>query len=143
MYTRIYVLRFPQEIIDQPIICHLVKRFDVEFNILQAAIDLREEGMMVIELMGHEENVGRAVSYLREQQVSVDRLAASIRRDEDRCFQCGACTGICPTGALGIERPAMAVRFDPELCTGCGLCVPVCPVRAMEVSLRRTMQRFG
>ncbi len=143
MYTRIYVLHFPQEIIDKPIICHLVKKFDVEFNILQASINLQEEGVMVIELMGHKANVGKAVAYLKDQQVEVERLATSIRRDDDRCFQCGACTGICPTGALAIERPGMAVLFNPELCTGCGLCVPVCPVRAMEVSISRTMQRLA
>jgi len=50
------------------------------------------------------------------------------------CFQCGACTGICPVASLFVQRPDMAVIFDPEKCTGCGLCVPVCPVRAMEVS---------
>ncbi len=143
MHTRIYVLRFPQEVIDQPIICHLVKKFDVEFNILQASINLQEEGIMVIELMGHKENVRRAVNYLKEQDVNVEKLTASIRRDDDRCFQCGACTGICPTGALYIHRPDMAVLFDPEKCTGCGLCVSVCPVRAMEVSISRTMKELG
>ena len=143
MHTRIYVLRFPKAIIDQPIICHLVKKFDVEFNILQATINLEQEGIMVLEIMGHKENVTKAVNYLKNQQVEVERLTASIRRDDERCFQCGACTGICPTEALSIKRPEMAVLFDPEKCTGCGLCVTVCPVRAMEVSISRTMQSIG
>ena len=143
MHTRIYVLRFPKAIIDQPIICHLVKKFDVEFNILQATINLEQEGTMVLEIMGHRENVGKAVTYLKNQKVEVDRLTASIRRDDEQCFQCGACTGICPTEALSIKRPEMAVLFDPEKCTGCGLCVTVCPVRAMEVSISRTMQGIG
>ena len=60
--------------------------------------------------------------------------AGKIRRDESKCFQCGACTGICPVGALAVHRPDMAVVFSPEKCTGCGLCVVGCPVRAMEVS---------
>ena len=143
MHTRIYVLRFPKAIIDKPIICHLVKKFDVEFNILQATINLEQEGIMVLEIMGHKENVTKAVNYLKNQQVEVERLTASIRRDDERCFQCGACTGICPTEALSIKRPEMAVLFDPEKCTGCGLCVTVCPVRAMEVSISRTMQSIG
>ena len=143
MHTRVYVLRFPKAIIDKPIICHLVKKFDVEFNILQATINLEQEGIMVLEIMGHKENVNKAVKYLKEQQVEVERLTASIRRDDELCFQCGACTGICPTEALSIRRPDMAVLFDPEKCTGCGLCVTVCPVRAMEVSIRRTMQGLG
>ena len=140
MHTRVYVLRFPKEVIDQPIICHLVKKFDVEFNILQATINLEQEGIMVLEIMGHKENVNKAVKYLKDQKVEIERLTASIRRDDEQCFQCGACTGICPTEALSLKRPEMAVLFDPEKCTGCGLCVTVCPVRAMEVSIRRTMQ---
>ena len=65
----------------------------------------------------------------------MENLATSMNRDDDKCFQCGACTGICPTGALSMHRPDMTIPFDPEKCTACGLCVPVCPVRAMQVSL--------
>ncbi|MDH5297950.1 MAG: 4Fe-4S binding protein [Desulfobulbaceae bacterium] len=135
MYTRIYVLKFPKEITDQPIICNLVRKFDVEFNILKAAILLQQEGILVIQLKGHKANVTKGLTYLKEQGVTVESLSTSIRRDEEKCYQCGACTGICPTGALSVDRSDMSVPFDPEKCTGCGLCVPVCPVRAMRVSL--------
>ena len=134
MYTRIYFLRFPKETSDQPIISQLVRRYDIEFNILKADILPQREGIMIIELKGLRENVQEALTYLKDLGVKVERLAGKIRRDEGRCFQCGACTGVCPVGALYIQRPDMAVIFDPEKCTGCGLCVPVCPVRAMEVS---------
>lgn len=133
MYTRIYFLRFPKETSDQPIISQLVRRYDIEFNILKADILPQREGIMIIELKGLRENVQEALAYLKDLGVNVERLAGKIRRDESRCFQCGACTGVCPVGALSIHRPDMAVIFDPEKCTGCGLCVPVCPVRAMEV----------
>jgi len=135
MYTRIYVLKFAKEITDQPIICNLVKKFDIEFNILKADILLQQEGILVIQLKGYKTNVTKGIAYLEEQGVIVEALSTSIRRDEDKCYQCGACTGICPTGALSVHRPDMAVPFDPEQCTACGLCVPVCPVRAMQVSL--------
>jgi L-aspartate semialdehyde sulfurtransferase ferredoxin len=133
MYTRIYFFRFPKETSDQPIISQLVRRYDIEFNILKADILPQREGIMIIELKGLRENVQEALTYLKDLGVNVERLAGKIRRDEGRCFQCGACTGVCPVGALSIHRPDMAVLFDPEKCTGCGLCVPVCPVRAMEV----------
>jgi len=135
VYTRIYVLRFPKDITDQPIICKLVKQFDVEFNILKATILPQHEGVMVLELMGHKANIKKGLAFLRDLGVKADRLATSIRRDDDRCFQCGACTGICPTGALALRRSDMAVLFDADKCSGCGLCVTLCPVRAMEVSL--------
>ena len=116
---------------------HLVRQFDVEFNILKATILPHHEGVMVLELRGLQPNIRKGLAYLKEQGVAVERLATGLRRDEEKCLQCGACTGICPTGALSIHRPDMAVLFNPEICSGCGLCVTICPVRAMEVSLDR------
>lgn len=135
MHRRIYVFRFPKEIVDQPIVCELVKRFTLDFNILKATILPLHDGLMVLELRGHEQNVKEALTYVRELGVKAERMATEIRRDEEECYQCGACTGICPTAALHIRRDDMAVLFDPELCSGCGLCVAVCPARAMDVSL--------
>ncbi len=135
MHTPIYVLKFPKEITDQPIICHLVRKFDLDFNILKADILLQQEGFLVLQLMGHKENVTKGLAYLRDQGVVVENLATSMRRDDNKCYECGACTGVCPTGALSVHQPEMAIPFDPKKCTACGLCVPVCPVRAMQVSL--------
>ena len=135
MNTRIYVLKFPKEVIDQPIISNLVKKYDLEFNILKATILLQQEGVMVLEFLGHKANVKKGIAYLNEMGVSVKSMAGNIRRDDEKCYQCGACTGVCPTGALSLHRPDMAVLFDEEKCTACGLCVSVCPARAMEVSL--------
>lgn len=134
MYTRMYYLRFPKETSDQPIIYQLIKEYDVQVNILKADILPQKEGIMVMELKGTKEGVREALTYLKDIGVRTERLAAKIHRDEKRCFQCGACTGICPVGALYIKRPEMEVWFDPEKCTGCGLCVTGCPVRAMQVS---------
>lgn len=140
MYNRIFVLKFPKENIDQPIICKLVKEYDVEFNIRKADINMQQEGLMVLELSGYKANVEGGLRYLKSLGVQVEKVASSIRRDDDKCFQCGACTGICPTGALSINRPDMAIPFDPEKCSGCGLCVAVCPVRAMVVCLDKSVE---
>lgn len=135
MYTQIYILRFPKDTSDKPFIYKLVKEYDIEFNILKADILLQREGVMILELKGSSKsNVKAGLDFLRELGVQIERLAARIRRDDENCFQCGACTGICPVGALFIRRPEMEVVFDADKCTGCGLCVPICPVRAMEVT---------
>ncbi len=134
MATRIYILRFPKETSSEPIIYQLVKQYDVEFNILKADILPQREGVMILELKGTKDRVSSGLSYLKSFGVNAERLAAAINRDDEKCFQCGACTGICPVGALSIQRPAMEVIFDPDKCTGCSLCVPICPVRAMEVA---------
>jgi len=143
MNTRIYVLKFPKEVIDQPIISNLVKKYDLEFNILKATILLQQEGVMVLEFIGHKANVKKGIAYLNEMGVSVKSMAGNIRRDDEKCYQCGACTGVCPTGALALHRPDMAVIFDEEKCTACGLCVSVCPARAMEVSLNGSVAELA
>ncbi len=140
MYTRIYFLRYPKETSGDPVIYHLVRQYDVEFNILKADIRPQRDGIMILELKGNRENVRQALGYLKGLGVRVERLATRVRRDDAKCFQCGACTGICPVGALHIRRPEMEVLFDPEKCTGCGLCVTGCPVRAMEVSIDRLLE---
>ena len=134
MATRIYILHFPKETSNEPIIYQLVKQYDMEFNILKADILPQREGVMILELKGVKEKVNKGLEYLKSFGVKAERLAAAINRDDEKCFQCGACTGICPVGALFIKRPTMEVIFDADKCTGCSLCVPICPVRAMEVS---------
>ncbi|OGR01482.1 MAG: (Fe-S)-binding protein [Deltaproteobacteria bacterium RIFOXYD12_FULL_55_16] len=140
MNTRIYVLKFPKEVIDQPIISNLVRKYDLQFNILKATILLQQEGVMVLEFIGHKANVKKGIAYLNKMGVKVQSMAGNIRRDDEKCYQCGACTGVCPTGALSLHRPEMAVLFDEGKCTACGLCVPVCPARAMAVSLSGNME---
>lgn len=140
VYTQIYILRFPKDTSDKPFVYKLVKEYDIEFNILKADILLQREGVMILELKASSKNsVEAGLDFLKGLGVKIERLATQIRRDDEQCFECGACTGICPVGALFILRPTMEVKFDAEKCTGCGLCVPICPVRAMEVSLDREL----
>jgi ferredoxin len=138
MHTEMLVLRFPREVVDQPIIFRLVKDYDLEFNLLKAAINPRQEGVMVMELRGHPKNFRRGLKYLRDSKVKVQRVARDVRRNEERCYQCGTCTAVCPSGALFIKRPEMEVCFDAGKCSACELCCPVCPAKAMEVRLNRS-----
>ncbi len=135
VYRRIYFIRYPKEISNKPIIYRLIKEYDVEVNILRANILPQREGILIIEMAGAKPNIKDGLEYLKQLGVSIERLATRIRRDEERCFQCGACTGVCPVDALYIRRQDMAVLFDADKCTGCSQCVLICPVRAMEMSL--------
>ncbi len=133
MYKRMLVLRFPSDITDKPIIYYLSQEYNLCFNILKATILPGEEGIMVLELSGHQKNVKAGLKYLRSKGVKVKSVAQEIRRNDEICFMCGACTGICPTNALYIDSDTRQVIFNPEDCKGCELCVAVCPVRAMEI----------
>ncbi len=137
MHAEMLILRFPKKIVDQPIIYRLVKDYDLEFNLLKANITPQREGIIVMELKGHPKNFRQGVKYLKDTGVQVKRMAGEVRRNEERCYQCGTCTALCPTGALWIKRPEMEVCFEAEKCSACELCVSICPARAMEVRLNR------
>ena len=137
MYSKVLLLRFPREIVNEAIVVNLVKRFDLTFNILKATIYPRKEGLMVMELTGNRKNYKSGVRYLKNLGVKVESISQDIKRNEEKCFHCGACTAVCPTGALYIERPEMIVAFDKERCSACELCVIACPAKAMEVNFDR------
>ena len=139
MYSKMISLRFPEKIVNEPVVVNLVKRFDLTFNILKATIYPRKEGLMVLELSGHRKNYQRGVRYLKSLGIKVESIGQDIRRDDEQCFQCGACTAVCPTGALYIERPGMEVIFDKDKCSACELCVAACPAQAMEVKFNRAL----
>ena len=134
MYSKVLHLRFPREIVNEPVVMNLVKRFDLSLNILKATIYPRKEGMVVMELSGNRRNYKSGIKYLRDLGVKVENISQDIRRNQELCFHCGACTAVCPTGALYIERPDMTVAFDKERCSACELCVMACPAKAMEVN---------
>jgi ferredoxin len=139
MYSKTVSLRFPRDIVNDPIVVALVKDFDLSFNVLKAVIYPRKEGLMVLQLSGHRENFKEGVRYLKKIGVKVESIGQDIRRNEETCTQCGACTAVCPTGALHIKRPEMEVLFDIEQCSACEWCVAACPVHAMEVKFDKVL----
>ena len=140
MYSRILRLRFPKSEVQKPIVSYLTKDYDLTFNILNATILPRKEGLMVLELSGTRKNFREGVNYLKNQGIEVENASQEIKRDSNKCTHCGACTAVCPTTALSVQRPEMLVLFDQEKCSICELCVPACPTRAMEI--RPTNQAF-
>jgi len=127
------VLKFPRQLADKPIVYHLTKDFNLQFNILKASITPSEEGLMVMELVGEEQDYRKGMDYLLQSGVQVQPLSKDIIWREDRCTQCGACIVLCPSGALTMDREIMRVSFDSAKCVACELCVMPCPPRAIEV----------
>ncbi len=140
MYSKILILRFGKREVQEPIVCNLTRDHDLIFNILNATILPRKEGIMVLELSGSKKNFREGVKYLKNKGVRVENASQEISRDKIKCTHCGACTAVCPTGALYIERPEMSVKFEQKKCSICELCVPACPTRAMEI--RQITQTF-
>lgn len=133
MYSKILILRFPKTEVQKPLVCNLARNFDLIFNILNAGILPGKEGFMVLELSGARKNFKEGVQYLQSQGVDVQNASQEVKRDDAACIQCGACTAVCPTGALSVQRPEMTVSFRQGKCSMCALCVPACPPRAMKI----------
>ena len=133
MVSKRIVLHFPHRLVDQPIVYKLVKEFDLQFNILKAYVTPQEEGLMVLELSGEENNFNKSIRYLQSCGVRIQPLSQDVIRNEDKCTDCGVCVPICPTGALVVDPQTRKVLFYDNKCIACELCVKICPPRAMEV----------
>ncbi len=127
------MLIFPKDITTRPISYHLVKEYDLVFNIFKAQIDYDEKGELAIEVTGTEENIENGIKFLEDEGVEVTLLSKSIMHDEDLCINCGLCTSVCPTNALFMAKDEM-LEFDREKCVACQMCVTTCPMRAMSVN---------
>ncbi len=127
------VLHFPKRVVERPIVCRLAKDYDLEFNILKALVTPEEEGLLVLELSGEQEEYDKGIRYLAETGVRIQSLSQDVLRNEERCTHCGACITICPSGAFELDPLTRRVDFYDEKCVACGLCIKACPPRAMEV----------
>lgn len=66
-------LTFPEQLIKQPLMGRLVREFDVLPNIRRANIE-DDVGWIVCELAGERQSVEKALSWLVDAGVAVDRL---------------------------------------------------------------------
>ena len=133
MVAKRIVLHFSKRLVGRPIVFRLVKEFDLEFNILKALFTPDEEGLMVLELKGRQEDYDKGIKYLTKAGVKIQALSQDVTRNEERCTHCGACITICPSGAFVLDRATKRVNFINDKCVACGLCLKACPPRAMEV----------
>ena len=133
MVSHRVVLRFPHKLVDKPIVCNLTKDYALEFNILKAYITPDEEGLLVLELKGNEQNYQRGIDYLSGIGVKVAPLSLDVVQDRNKCTDCSVCVAICPSNALAVDASTRKVDFYDDKCIACGLCVTVCPYNAMNV----------
>jgi ABC-type methionine transport system ATPase subunit len=66
-------LTFPQHLIDEPLIYDLGREFDVVTNIRRANVE-ENTAWVIVELSGPEDEVARAVAWLADRDVEVDRI---------------------------------------------------------------------
>jgi len=118
---------------EQPIICQLIRNYDLIVNILKANINPQKEGYLVVELEGDKGQYKEGIAFLKNLGVTVEPLSETVVWSEKLCIQCGACASFCPTEALSIDRDTMIVSFNNSKCVVCGMCLDCCPTRAINL----------
>ncbi|MBN2737783.1 MAG: 4Fe-4S binding protein [Spirochaetales bacterium] len=131
MVTKKFMLYFPKSETEKPIIYHLVKDYNLIINIFRAKITPEEEGFLVIDVTGEQENIDKAMVFLSGFDVQINTRKKGLIYDSTKCTHCGNCLSHCPTQALFIENhQTMEVIFRENLCIECLACVKNCPYNA-------------
>lgn len=126
---------FPANKITKPVTYHLVKDYNLVLNILHADISLNRVGKLIADIEGEEGDIEDGLKFLDDQGLQYKLFTKSIIWQEDNCVHCGACTAVCPSGALKMNREDWSLEFDKEKCMVCELCVKACPLNVMCVSI--------
>jgi len=127
---------FNPDIVKNPITYNLIKIYDIEINIYLAKIFPEEEGHLIVDLKADSvEVLDQGISYLEEEGVEVRLLEKSIIFDEEKCINCGACTGVCKTGALTMDTRKWELIVDQEKCIFCEMCISACFVNALSMEI--------
>lgn len=127
-------LYFQPDKVNEPITYHLVKEYDIKFNILRAVVE-EKGGRLLIEVEGQPAQISKGIAYLHSIGVDVKEMNEYVMKDVSRCTNCGMCVSICPAGAIEMDRETWEVIFDQGKCIACGLCVTACPPQAMKLKI--------
>ena len=129
--TKKLMLFFPKCECEKPIIYHLVKDYDLIVNVYRAKVTPEEEGYLVLDVTGTEEDIEKGMAFVSTFNVTINTTGKGVTRDEERCTHCGQCVSHCPTGALRIGSDATReVIYNEADCIECLACIRVCPFGA-------------
>ncbi len=70
-------LTFPREVVAEPVVCDVAKKFEISFSIRRANVEVGA-GWMDLQLEGEEDEIERAIKYLQERGVRVDPIEGDI-----------------------------------------------------------------
>jgi ferredoxin len=129
--TKKLMLFFPKCECEKPIIYHLVKDYNLVVNVYRAKVTPEEEGYLVLDVTGTEDDIERAMAFVKTFNVSINYSGKGVTRDENSCTHCGYCIPYCPTGALRIDdKMTREVIYCEADCIECLACIRVCPFNA-------------
>ncbi|MFN9316731.1 MAG: NIL domain-containing protein, partial [Microcystis sp.] len=119
-------LTFPKKAVHMPVTYRLAKDFNVAANIIRAQVAPNQVGTLVLELSGDIDELEAAIKWLQLQNIGVSQVSREIVIDEEKCVDCGLCTGVCPTEALTLDPESFRLKFLRSRCVVCEQCIPTC-----------------
>jgi ABC-type methionine transport system ATPase subunit len=72
-----YYLTYPKSLIREPLLYHLVKKFDLVFSIRGASVS-EEMGLVAVEFEGSNDQIERALAWLRQSGVTVEPIEKNV-----------------------------------------------------------------
>ncbi len=70
-------LIYPEDLVKEPLLCSVCKNFDVVLNIRTAKVTT-EVGILTVEMDGEEEEIERAIEYIKNAGVSVSPVEGDV-----------------------------------------------------------------
>ncbi|MFA4973315.1 MAG: NIL domain-containing protein [bacterium] len=126
------ILHFRADLVEKPVLSGMIRKHDVDVNILQASVTPEEDGAMFVQLEGEPAAVEKALDYLKAGGVRITFPAKNLIWYEDKCTHCGACVAQCLPKSLYVKAGTQEVGFDHDKCIACELCIPACPFGALQ-----------
>ncbi len=130
--TKKVLLKYSAEKAGEPILASIIKETGTLLNILHAKFDA-EGGEILLAIDAPEAEARRVIELFEQKGIETKELKRAIQLDDEKCFDCGACLSLCPTGAIRLTDD-YSIELDEDKCIYCEICVPSCPVRALKVS---------
>ena len=127
-------LTFPKRAVQMPITYRLAKDFNIAANIIRAQVAPNQVGKLVLELLGDIDAIEAALEWMKSQEIEVSLVSREIAINDQKCVDCGLCTGVCPTQALTLDPQSFRLMFKRSLCVVCEQCIPACPVQAITTA---------
>ena len=127
-------LTFPKRTVQMPLTYRLAKDFNIASNIIRAQVAPNQVGKLVLELLGDIDAIEAAIDWMQSQEIGVSLVSREISINEEKCVDCGLCTGVWPTEALILEPDTFKLSFRRSRCIVCEQCIPACPVQAISTT---------
>lgn len=128
-------LTFPKNAVQMPLTYKLAKDFNIAANIIRAQVAPNQVGTLVLELSGDIDELEAALEWMKSYNIKVASDKREILIDDQKCVDCGLCTGVCPTQALSLHPQTFKLHFARNRCVVCEQCIPTCPLNAISTNL--------